>query len=249
MADPRHHVRPGQTLALAASQLNWLNDQMRKTAAATPAAAGFSAPYTWVYVKNASGSAVDRWGILAITGLEITPTGTASAAATKQFQAMPVLTGGTPTVTTTAWCVAIEPIAAGKVGKAAVSGVVQCKVDVASTGDTLVKCKASTSELQTGSSGEGLILWKDAGTGTGKWALVRLGAGGGGVRLGTISATWSKGATATVTRQNGDGTAIAGSPTFTAKNYFATVTIASGTKRVACALVDSTWILIAAECE
>lgn len=68
------------------------------------------------------------------------------------------------------------------------------------------------------------------------------------IRLGTISATWSKGSTATVTQQNGDGTAMAGSPTFTAKNYFSTVTVLSGTKRVACALIDATWVLIAAEC-
>lgn len=194
MIDPRRHVAPGQSLSLAAAQVNWINEQMRRSPAAAPRGGDFSAPYTWVYVRNSSGAAVTRWGILAITGVEIAPTYTTVAdRATNQFQAMPVLTGGTPTVTTTAWCVAIEPIAAGKVGKAAVSGVVQCKVDVASTGDTLVKCKASTSELQTGSSGEGLVLWKDAGTGTGKWALVRLGAGGGGghgFRLGQFSGQW-----------------------------------------------------------
>jgi len=68
------------------------------------------------------------------------------------------------------------------------------------------------------------------------------------LRLGTISATWSKGSNATVTQQNGDGTAISPSQTFTASNYFATITVSSGTKRVACGLVGSTWLLIAAEC-
>lgn len=72
--------------------------------------------------------------------------------------------------------------------------------------------------------------------------------GGEPVRLGTISATWNKGATATVTEINGDGTAISGNPTFTAKNWFATVTVTTGTKKVACAPVGDTWILIAAEC-
>lgn len=222
---------------------------MRRSSVATPVGDGFAAPYTWVYVKNTSGAAVDRWGILAITGMEIAPTATATDAATKQFQEMPVLTGSTPTTSTMAWCVTIEPIANGKIGKAAVSGVVQCKVNVASATDTFVSCKASASELDGGLRGEGLILWKQSGTGTGKWALVRLGTGPSGVVLGTISATWTKGTTATVTRQNGDGTTISGSPTFTAKNYFATVpVVGSGTKRVACALVDNTWILIAAEC-
>lgn len=69
-----------------------------------------------------------------------------------------------------------------------------------------------------------------------------------GIRLGTISATWAKDSTATVTEQNGDGTAISGNPTFEAKNYFANVSVSGGTKRVLCVLVDSTWILIAAEC-
>ena len=68
------------------------------------------------------------------------------------------------------------------------------------------------------------------------------------VRLGTISATWTKGTTATVTQIKGDGSAISPTVTFTAKNWFADVTVESGTKKVACAKVDATWILIAAEC-
>lgn len=72
--------------------------------------------------------------------------------------------------------------------------------------------------------------------------------GGSAIRLGTIASTWTKGQEATVTEQTGDGSAAAGDPTFTAKNFFATITVSTGTKRVACALVGSTWILIAAEC-
>jgi hypothetical protein len=72
--------------------------------------------------------------------------------------------------------------------------------------------------------------------------------GGKPLRIGTISVTWNKGSTATVTEQKGDGTAKSPTVTFTAKNYFANVTVSSGTKRVACAKVDDTWILIAAEC-
>jgi hypothetical protein len=103
--------------------------------------------------------------------------------------------------------------------------------------------------LKTGGGGDACVLWKESGTGAGKWGLVRLGGNsGGGVRLGTISATWAKGATATVTEQNGDGSAKSPTTTFTAKNYFAAVAVTSGTKRVACAKVDDTWLLIAAEC-
>lgn len=76
--------------------------------------------------------------------------------------------------------------------------------------------------------------------------------GGGGdgeePRLGTISATWSKGSTATVTQIKADGTSLSPTVTFTATNHFATVTVASGTKKVLCVLVGDRWLLQAAEC-
>jgi hypothetical protein len=127
-------------------------------------------PYTWCYAK--ASTTVARWGVLAITGVEITPTSSAGGA-TASFEEMPVLQGGTPSATTTAWCVAVEPIESGKIGKVAVGGVVQCKVTVDKTDDKFVAC--ASGGLQTGVKGEGLILWKESGTGSGKWALVRLG--------------------------------------------------------------------------
>lgn len=129
---------------------------------------GISKPYTWAYCKP--NVTVPRWGVLAITGVQITPTATESDTATRSFQDCPVLTGGTPSASTTAWCVAVEPIASGLVGRVAVAGVVQCKLSVGDSSHKFARAKASTSELETATSGEGLILWKGAG-----WALVRLG--------------------------------------------------------------------------
>jgi hypothetical protein len=77
------------------------------------------------------------------------------------------------------------------------------------------------------------VLWKDS-----SWALVRMQAG---VIRGTFSAPWNKGATATVTD------AINSGATYTAKNYFASLT-SSGTKSCAIAHAAGEWILIAAEC-
>jgi hypothetical protein len=257
MARNDGRIEPGQKLAGAISARAWNRAQDaadRVLGAGTGVEAGpltfTSAPYQWVYAKNGTASTVNRWGIMSITGVEVTPTSDATAAATVQFQSMPVITGGTPAATTTAWCVAVEPIESNKIGRVAVAGVVQCKLDVTNADDKFAACKASASELKTGTSGEATILWKDSGTGSGKWAFVRFGGvgAGGGVRLGTISATWTKGNTATVTEQNGDGTAKSPTTTFEAKNYFATVSVTSGTKRVACAKVDDTWILLAAEC-
>lgn len=70
----------------------------------------------------------------------------------------------------------------------------------------------------------------------------------GGIILGAISATWNKGTTATVLELAPDGSAISPPRTFTAKNWFATVTVSDGAKYVACASVGNQWILIAAEC-
>jgi hypothetical protein len=225
MARPDGRIEKGQRLSTAISARAWNRTQEAADRVLGPQASfeagaigSTQAPYQWVYVKNTTGSDLARWGVLAITGLEITPTEDNVA----QFEAMPVLTGATPSASTTAWGIAVEPIAAGKVGRLAVAGVVQAK-----TAD-LARC------------GGYQLLWRDA-----TWALIAI---GGGLRLGTISATWTKGNTATVTEQYGDGTARPGIPTFTATNWFATITVSSGTRRVACGRVDDRWLLIAAEC-
>lgn len=172
--DPRQHVNPGEPIRLAASQINGLNRLLNVNAGfGYPAAVEQPTPYTWVMAKNNTGSKIERWGVLAITGMDITPG--SSTNATGQFEQLPVVTGGTPSDATTAWCVAVEPIAAGRVGRVAVGGVVQVKVEVADASHTFAKCKASTSELRSTDNGEGLILWK----GADQWALVRLGNGRG----------------------------------------------------------------------
>jgi predicted RecA/RadA family phage recombinase len=130
---------------------------------------------------------------------------------------MPVLTGSTPDATTTAWCVAVEPIESGKIGRVAVGGVVQCKA----------------ADLNKATGAE--VLWKDS-----NWALIRVSSGG--IKRGTFTAPWSKGAKVTVTD------AITTSVTYTdVKNYFANIT-GSVSKACAIAYVGGEWILIAAEC-
>lgn len=228
MARNDGRIEPGQKLSTAISARAWNRAQEaadRVLGAGTGATPGDganygSAPYTFVYAKN-NGVLIERWGVLQITGLEVTPTNTPGGA-TAQFEQMPVLACANPVSNAAIkeWCVAIEPISTGKIGRVAVAGVVQIKAaDLA---------RASGS----------FVIWKND-----EWALIRI--GGSGVRLGTISGGWSKGGTAVVTEQNGDGTDKIPTSTFLAKNYFVTV---SGNRRVACAKADDTWILIAAEC-
>lgn len=219
--DPRQNVRPGEKLRIAAEQINFLNGLMRGGAGfAGGSLTGWQPGTNLILLKN-TGADVARWGVFNITGIEIDPN-------TNEYQAnsfgeMPCVRGEKATESTGTAAVAIEPIKSGKVGRVAVSGVVQIKRE------DVVKVVSA------------IALWQ-----ADEWALIRF--GGGGIRLGTVSATWTKGATATVTQLYGDGTPLEGTPTFTATNHFVTIPVSSGTKRVACALVDATWILIAAEC-
>jgi hypothetical protein len=150
--------------------------------------------------------------------------------------------------------IAVEPIGADKLGMAAIDGVVQCKLDVIDASHRFATPKpGSTTELKTASSGEAAILWKESGTGAGKWGLVRIGAGSGdatgGVKVGKITGTWTKGSTQTVWEYTAAGSQASGSPSMTGVNRFATVNASgSAAKWVAVASIDSAWHLIAAEC-
>jgi hypothetical protein len=177
MPRPDGRLEPGQPLRGAISARAWNRaqdaaDLVLGAHAGTSGVPGSTVlkPYTWVYCK--ASTTVARWGVLAITGVEITPT-SSSGDATASFEEMPVLTGGTPSATTTAWCVAVEPIESGKVGRVAVGGVVQLK------------------EADLSKASGAHILWKDS-----NWALIRMQAG---VIRGTFTGTWTKGSTTTVT--------------------------------------------------
>ncbi len=158
MARPDGRLEPGQPLrgAISARAWNRAQDAADLVLGANPGTEGVPGspvlkPYTWVYCKPSV--TVARWGVLAITGMEITPT-SSSGGATASFEEMPVLTGGTPSATTTAWCVAVEPIESGKIGRVAVGGVVQCKA------------------ADLGKASGAHVLWKDS-----NWALIRMQAG------------------------------------------------------------------------
>ena len=183
MARPDGRIEPGQPLRGAISARAWKRaqdaaDVVLGAYAGTEGVQGSPVlkPYTWCYCQPSV--TVARWDVLAITGVAITPA-SSSGDATASFEEMPVLTGGTPSATTTAWCVAVEPIKSGKVGRVAVGGVVQCK------------------EADIGKACGAHVLWKGGG-----WALVRMHAG---IIRGTFTAPWSKGATATVTDANVSG--------------------------------------------
>ena len=187
MPRPDGRLEPGQPLrgAISARAWNRAQDAADLVLGANPGTAGSPGspvlkPYTWVYCQPSV--TVARWGVLAITGVAITPT-SSSGGATASFEEMPVLTGGTPSATTTAWCVAVEPIAANAVGRVAVGGVVQLKA------------------ADLGKASGAHVLWKDS-----TWALIRIQSG---VVRGTFTAPWSKGATKSVSDAVTSGTTYA----------------------------------------
>lgn len=72
--------------------------------------------------------------------------------------------------------------------------------------------------------------------------------GGGSIRLGLIETSWAKGETIEVVELNEAGLAVTPRKTFDAANYFVNLSVDCGNKKVACAKVGGTWVLIAAEC-
>jgi hypothetical protein len=209
-------------------------------------------PYTPILVCNRTTGTVDRWGCLSIDGLQVIPTGP-TGAATLTFEATPVLKGGLPTAGSP-FVVPVEPIAPSGIGWAAVDGVVQCKLDIVSASHEFAAAKDGTlGELKSSSSGEAEILWKESGTGAGKWALIRFGSpGGGGTKIGKFTGTWSKGATASVTEWKGDRSAAVTGPsgpvTLVVHNPWQSVTGPTGGAWAMANIIDTTWTLAAVEC-
>jgi hypothetical protein len=180
MKDPRNHVLRGQPLRLAAEQVNSLNSLMRVNTGFNSGPVDIpQAAKNVILCRNSSGADVDRWGVLEISGVVFDPGDGASAEAT--FQSTPCLTGGLPQgpAYRKQFVIAIEPIASNSIGRVAVDGVVQCKLNVTNESDrTAHSTSGSTAELTTGVGGAAEILWKQPGTGSGKWAVVRLGDAG-----------------------------------------------------------------------
>jgi len=260
MGDAFRKVRPGDPVSISATAWNRVIDQVTTKPRFDTSASPYPAINFQVRCRNSTSGDVARWGVLQITGVLETPTGATGGATgsmdagTMSFLAYPGIVGVTPTDTAGArYVVATQPIKAGEIGMAAIDGVVQVKLDVQSASDNFATVKSgSVQQMKTASSGDASVLWKETGTGV-KWGLVRIGAGsGGGVKVGKITGTWTKGGTQTVWEYTGAGAQASGPSgpvSLTGVNRFATVNASgSAAKWVAVASVDSTWHLIAAEC-
>lgn len=249
MSDAFKKVRRGEPVKISAAAWNRVVDQVVTKPRFTGEDEAYPRPNFTVRVRNSSSTGIARWGVMEIaTVLEI-PTGSTGVST---FESWPGLVGVVPTSTAGgSFVIAVEPINPGQIGMAAVDGVVQVKLDVQDAAHKFATTKTgSVGQLKTDSSGESTILWKENGTGSGKWGLVRIGAGsGGGAKVGKITGTWTKGGTQTVWEYTAAGSQATGSPSVTGVNRFATINASGGAaKWVAVAMIGSAWHLIAAEC-
>jgi hypothetical protein len=182
MSEPLQKVQSGQRLRIPAAAYNAFVDAARELRSRQQSRSQDlivpqpSAAIT-VRVKNASGGDIARFGVLGIDQPLFTP-----SANEEEFKNRVVLQCSTPNIAnhTGKFVIAAAPIADGQIASAFIAGVCVAKVEITSEDDAYADVKDSVAELKTGASGLAQILWKESGTGTGKWAIVRLGGSSSG---------------------------------------------------------------------
>lgn len=125
-----------------------------------------------VLVKNDSGGDRDRFSVLGIDTPIIAPSDNQA-----EFDNRPAFSASLPAAANHVggWCLLIEPIASGRVGRAVVSGVTPAIITVNDVSDHYVDIADGDDELSSGQWGAARILWKESGTGSGKRAIIRVG--------------------------------------------------------------------------
>jgi hypothetical protein len=147
-----------------------------------------------VKVRNDSGSAVVRFGVLGIDAPIILPEDAATEA---EFIGCVALSGITPALADHAgrFVILLEPLADGQIGRAWAAGVCQVKINVDEDKDWRYADVADgeSGYLEPSNTGSAAILWRAGGTGQ-QWAVVRLGQGAAeDVVIGRITGSTSIG--------------------------------------------------------
>lgn len=125
----------------------------------------------YCFIRNDSGSDVPNGGVLAL-GAPVTVPATRAEVVLEGLAfvgELPVADAPTQHV-----AISIEPIADGAFGYGIIPGAVWAKVNVSDDGHLFAQPKASVSELRSHASQGFPIIWKESGTGAGKWAVISL---------------------------------------------------------------------------
>lgn len=167
----------GGRMDIRASDLNAVYDTVQRMidSQRTGANTGRANTDGTVLIRNDSGGDEDRFHVLGLGDVIITPTDNEGS-----FTAGPVFSGVTPTAEHAGtFAVLMEPLKSGVIGRARVSGHCVARVDVQDADDDRCGAVVGSGVLESNTDGAAQILWKEAGTGE-KWAVVRFGGGGAG---------------------------------------------------------------------
>ena len=179
MGSPFDRVQAGSPFSPSATVWNDLLDMLRwfKTSRTESSGGrgGQQPKMVELLIKNTTESSIDRFGVM---GLDDPIFGVGSTNALNSFKNQCALKGVTPDIGVHwgKFAVALEPIGAGKFGRCCVSGCVPCKINVYQSGHQWADIKdGDATQLNSDDCGTCKILWKESGTGTGKWAYVLIG--------------------------------------------------------------------------
>lgn len=173
-------VQPGDAFAMSADTFNTFVDTANKVRSMKDGHVGALAPPMVdqsgeiVLVKNSSGAAVGRFGILGINGPVFSP-----ADNENEFKKRVVLDGVAPLLADHLgrFVITCEPLAEGKIGRAKVTGVTPVTINIVNVDHEYADIEdGNTSRLISG-SGSAYILWPRGGSTGEQLAVVRFGGG------------------------------------------------------------------------
>lgn len=127
-----------------------------------------------IIAKNITVTDVPLFGIVSPTATLFTPSDNLLA-----FQNDRAIKVGVPAATTLGrFGIAIDPIAAGRLGRVAFSGMIVCRVEITDPNvNEVAEIVGDVEKLQTAAHGTARIIAREPGSSGTKWALVQLGVG------------------------------------------------------------------------
>lgn len=174
MGDKFRRVQPNQKVAIAAPTWNAMIDAA-KAHELSKFNVGSGDDPLWrqadiCKVLNQSGGTLDQFSVVELSNALITP-----AQNEAEFKARAAFQVITPTSKARGkFGVLLEPIPAGRIGRAWASGVCPAMVNVIDEKHRYCEAAAGSTSLRSDCFGSARILWRETGLGL-KWALIRLG--------------------------------------------------------------------------
>jgi hypothetical protein len=176
MADPLQRAVPLAPFRPSASAWNRMLDAARALDSGAGNPAFGDVPHLLVRVRNDTGADLPALSVVKLGASIFTEF---TAARLLANLPTPMFAGETPTGSTDAFAVLVEPAREDKFALAAVAGVVPCEVSVSDAGHAFAAPGATTARLTSATSGPAKIIDRESGTGD-KKAWVLLGSAGGG---------------------------------------------------------------------